>query len=261
MTTETPGPVLSMPLTQVLDTTTSEFRSVCRIYTKTNGGHSVSSGILVGRHHVLTCAHAIYPFDDPTPKWIKVFVAQNGPSDKTPGIQANGWAVTPGFNLKKCLTWDLDLGIIRLTKPVSTGFWSLADFDPARVVGATAHLVGYPSRATDREAHFMFRSRGRIIGTIQIDSCTEPPPGQRRGRLVRTLLRPITEATRLVAHGADSAPSMSGGPIWMYRDGRKILWGIHTGDLDEGVRRKAVLLNTVARARVADWISRLLPPR
>ena len=258
ITVETPGPVHPMALTQVLDTTSSEFRCVCRIYTKTQHGHSVGSGILIGAQHVLTCAHVLHPLDDPKPLWIKVFVAQNGPNDKTPGIKANGWAVRPGWFARRCLTWDRDVGIIRLSQPVTTGYWSVSDFDVSGVVGAAAYLAGYPSLPDDRDAHHMYRSRGRIIGTIQVDACREPT-AQRKGQLTRTLLRPITDKTRLVAHALDTRPSMSGGPMWMYRDGRKILWGLHAGDIDDGARKKAVLLNKAVRAQIALWVSRTLP--
>lgn len=260
ITVETPGPVHPMALDRILDTTTSEFRSVCRIYTKTAGGHSVGSGVLIGPRHVLTCAHVLYPFDDPKPLWIKVFVAQNGPNDKTPGIKADGWAVRPGWFAQRCLTWDRDVGIIRLSRPVTSGFWPVADFDVGRVVGAAAYLAGYPARPGDRDAHYMYRSRGRIIGSIQIDACREPT-ATTRGNLTRTLLRPITDSTRLVAHALDSAGAMSGGPMWMFRDGRKILWGLHAGDIDNGVRKKAVLLNKAVRAQIALWMSRTLPIR
>jgi hypothetical protein len=93
-----------------------------------------------------------------------------------------------------------------------------------------------------------------------MDTCRDPT-ADRPAQLTRTLLRPITDNTRLVAHAVDSRHSMSGGPMWMYRDGRKILWGLHAGDIDNGARKKAVLLNKAVRAQVALWISRTLPAR
>lgn len=253
-TEESPAPVTPMPLTRVLDTTTREYRCVCRVYVKTDGGHSVGTGLLIGPRHVLTCAHVIFPPQNPKVTSITVHVAPNGPDQMRNGIAANGWAVKQGWQGNCCRTMDEDIGIIRLSKAVTTGFWPVTDFDPARLVGAAAYLEGYPSRADDRDAHFMYRSRGRIIGTIRLDSCMGT-------QLTRTLLRPIDDATRLVAHALDTAPSMSGGPLWMYRDGRRILWGLHSGDIDGGARKKGVLLNKSVRAQIADWMSRVLPAR
>ena len=106
----------------------------------------------------------------------------------------------------------------------------------------------------DREARSMFRSRGAIVGTIQIDSCAGT-------QLTRTLLPSIDETTRLVAHGLDTAPSMSGGPMWSFIDNQRVLWGLHAGDIDNGRRKKAILLNKSVRAQIAQWVSKELPTR
>lgn len=119
-----------------------------------------------------------------------MFPGQNGPADTKHGIKADGWAVKHGWSANCCRSWDEDYGIIRLSKAVTTGFWPMTPFDPRRLVGKAAYLAGYPARPGDRDAYYMYRSRGAIIGTIQIDSCM--------GRqLTRTLWPTIEEATRL----------------------------------------------------------------
>lgn len=255
VTTETPGPVRPFPLERVTDPKTSEFGAICRVFTKMKGGHSVGSGVLITPRHVLTCAHVIKPpQNSENIMSITVFVAQNGPADGKHGIKADGWAVKHGWDSRCCRSYDEDYGIIRLSKPVTTGFWPMTPFDPSRLVGKAAYLAGYPSREDDRDAHFMFRSRGAIIGTLQIDSCI--------GRqLTRTLWPTIDDYTRLVAHRLDTAKSMSGGPMWSFVDNNRILWGLHAGDFDAGARKKAVLLNKTVRAQIARWVSTELPAR
>jgi len=255
ITTETPGPVSPMALERVLDPKTREFGAVCRVVAQTSEHPSVGSGVLITPRHVLTCAHVIYPPENPNKTLsITVFVAQNGPADRKHGIKASGWAVAPGWNALRCRTHDQDYGIIRLSQPVTTAPWPVAPFDPRRLVGRTAYLAGYPSRDEDREAHFMFRSRGAIIGTLQIDACTAT-------QLTRTLWPTITDNTRLVAHRVDSAKSMSGGPMWSFVDNNRVLWGLHAGIFDGGARKKTVLLNRTVRAQIARWVSTSLPVR
>lgn len=248
---ETPGAVTAMALNRVFDTTTGEFRAICRVVAKTSNGHAVGTGVLIGPRHVLTCAHVIFPPENPDTRRITVFPAQNGPGVGK-GIASNGWIVEPSWNVRHCATWDRDFGVIRLDEPVTSGFWSVGDFSPAAIVGKRAQMAGYPTRPTDREAQFMLRSAGAIIGSIQIDACTPTV-------LRRTLLRPITNATRLVAHRLDSAKSMSGSPMWTYIDNQRVMWGIHAGDIDNGARKKAILLNDRVRATIARWMQHDLP--
>src|SRR5262249_55373606 len=153
------------------------FRCVCRIHVRTtNGGNSFGTGVLINRYHVLTCAHVLYPREDPRPKEVTVLPGQNGPDDKRPRIRADGWAVSPAWGWNDCRTADEDLGIIRLGRPSDVGFWPVVPFEPSSLTGAAAHLAGYPARREDMRAHWMYRSRGRIIGRIQINFCSEPTP-------------------------------------------------------------------------------------
>lgn len=253
VTTETPAPFSPKALSRILDPKTREFGFTCRIYTKVKGGHSVGSGVLILPRYVLTCAHVIQPPQNPNfVESITVFVAQNGPADNKHGIKADGWAVKPGWSAHCCRSWDEDYGIIRLSKP-ATGFWPVIPFDPRRLTGKGAHLAGYPVRSGDPDAHFMYESRGLVDGTIRIDSCTA-------GRLDRTFWPDVNEATRLVAHRLDTARSMSGGPLWSFIDGQRVLWGLHAGDIDQGLK-KGVLLNRLVRGQIGRWVRHELPAR
>jgi V8-like Glu-specific endopeptidase len=80
-----------MALERVLDTRTEEFGAVCRVYTKTKLGRSGGSGVLITPRHVLTCAHVIYPREEPyRTVAVHVVVAQNGPTEASNGIKADG---------------------------------------------------------------------------------------------------------------------------------------------------------------------------
>ena len=259
---ETPGFVTPLALTRVLDTTPEPLRWICRIHVRTaKGGNSISTGVLIGRYHVLTCAHVLYPHGDPHPKEVTVLPGQNGPDDQRPRIRANGWAVSPGWRWNDCQKADEDLGIIRLARPSDVGFWPVAPFEPSTLTGVAVHLAGYPSRPEDVKAHWMYRSRGRVIGRFQLTFCTEPAL-QREGTLTGTPFRAISDVTKLIFSELDTLPSMSGGPMWTIRDGRRVLFALHLRDIDDGQqkRRIALLLNSAVQRRIAEWMTRVLPP-
>ena len=82
----------SLPLTRVRDTRLLPFGLICRIVTRSydKPDFSVGTGMLINRHHVLTCAHNIYPHQTPRTKTIDVIPMQNGPDGKWPVFRANG---------------------------------------------------------------------------------------------------------------------------------------------------------------------------
>lgn len=250
--TAPPGPAAVQPLTRVRDATQAPFRGICRLVTGSyaNSTEVVGTGILIGQYHVLTCAHNIYPPKSPKTGRITVFPGQNGPDEYGPSFKANGWAISPGWRANDCHTFGEDVGIIRLGRPVESGFLALRPFDPATLVDATAHTAGYPG---DRRpgARFMFRSEGPIEGAIQVRSCTlDTTDG--------LILPTIRQTTSLIAHRLDTAPGQSGSPMWLLREGRLLLVAIHTG-VNAGGHKQAVLLNEVVRLRVEKWTTRTLP--
>jgi hypothetical protein len=162
--------------------------------------------------------------------------------------------VKNGWSPYRCRSWDEDYAIIRLSKDAPTPFWPISPFDPRRLVGKGAYLAGYPTRADDPDAQFMYQSRGAILGTVRVDSCTEQ---NSKGRLRSA----IDDTTCLVAHGLDTAKIMSGGPLWSFVDKSADPVGTPWGDIDGGARKKAVLLNKNVRAQIAAWVSRGLTAR
>jgi V8-like Glu-specific endopeptidase len=247
------GQATAQALTRVRDSRVAPLRSICRLVTGSyaNTTETVGTGFLIGRYHVLTCAHNIYPPDNPKTGRIAVSPAQNGPDEYWPAIAANGWAVSPGWRREDCRTFGEDLGIIRLSRPVDTGALALAHFDPATLTGATVHLAGYPGDRR-RGARIMHRSRGQITGAVHVRRCTlDHTDG--------VVLPAIQQTTALVAHDLDTEPAVSGAPLWIEREGQTVVVAVHTGAVAGGPKT-AVLLSDTVRARVAHWMTRALPP-
>jgi V8-like Glu-specific endopeptidase len=247
------GQATAQALTRVRDSKGAPFRSICRLLVNSyaNTTETVGTGFLIGRHHVLTCAHNIYPPDNPKTGKITVFPGQNGPDEYWPSIKANGWAVSPEWRREDCRTFGHDLGIIRLSQPVDTGFLALTTFDPATLLGATAHLAGYPGDRR-RGARIMHRSGGQITGTVHVRRCTlDHTDG--------AILRTVQQTTALVAHDLDTQPAVSGAPLWIEREGQVVVVAVHTGAVDGGPKT-AVFLSDAVRARIAQWMTRALRP-
>jgi V8-like Glu-specific endopeptidase len=231
------------------------FASICRIVTRTaKGGESIGTGVLIGPYHVLTCAHVIFPPQDQLTKEIVVFPGQNGP-DSHCRVKSDGWAVSPAYRGNDCNTAGEDYGIIRLSCPMNPGVVPLRAFDSTTLGGATVSLAGYPWGRSEKARHMYF-SRGTIMGGIAITSCTGTLA---KGDLTGTTVA-ITPTTNLIAHDLDTAPSQSGSPMWVLQAGGRFLVALHAGRIARNTRGKAVLLNETVRRRVADWMTRALPP-
>ncbi|MDX2056234.1 MAG: trypsin-like peptidase domain-containing protein [Gemmatimonadales bacterium] len=253
----TPGTApASLALTRVQRADWIPFRWICRIVTRSHdrSGFSVGTGFLIGPHHVLTAAHVISPIEAPSTASIMVYPGQNGESAS--GIAANGWAISPGYRTTDCRTVGEDYGIIRLARAVAGGAFSLAPVTPATAANLVVNLAGYPA-TRDRHARLMFRSLGRLGVPLRIDDCTREIPSD--GSPVRETIRATTVANgTLVHHDLDSAKSMSGGPMWILRDGVRTVVALHTGRVAQV--RKAILLDATVQARIGRWMTDTLPP-
>jgi V8-like Glu-specific endopeptidase len=241
-------------LLPVSDSTRTPFRWVCRIRVQGQRGHSFGTGILISPWHVLTAAHVIFPPQEPySGKTIEVGPGYSATS--RPVFRSNGWAANPRWNVRACMTVGGDLGLIRLAQPVSpaTGFWRLAPFVPESLTGKPCLLAGYPSRSNDPDATVMFRSNGRIKGSVVINACTATTAD---GHIPPR----ITQSTLLIAHDSASQGSMSGGPLCLIDGGTAKLVAVHTGAVNNGALKKAVLLNQGVQALIQDWINRTLRP-
>jgi V8-like Glu-specific endopeptidase len=249
-----PGPVQALPASRVANTLAPPYRFICRIVTRSydKPGFSVGTGVLISPFHVLTCAHVIYPPEAPRTREIDVHPAQNGPDEDSLRFRANGWAISPSWRLNDCRTAPEDYGIIRLAKSTRQAFIPLRAFDPAILSGTVVHLAGYPATSLEPTARYMYESHGPVTGVIRIDRCD--------ARTADGRIFPLTSAAAgLIAHQLDSAPSQSGGAMWINEGGTQTLIGTHAGIIG-GTRKKAVLLADTVRNRLHDWMRNSLPP-
>jgi len=242
----------------VQNTGLAPFASICRIVVRTaKGGVSYGTGILIGQYHVLTCAHVIFPPQDQLTKEIIVFPGQNG-ADSHCRVKSDGWAVSPAYRETNCNTAGEDYGIIRLSCPMNPGVVPLRAFNLTTLAGATVSLAGYPDRS--EKARHMYFSRGTIRSGVTITNCT----GTLAKGNFKFLTVPITPTTSLISHDLETAPSQSGSPMWIVQAGGRFLIALHAGRIPGRIagttQGKAVLLNDAVRSRVADWMTRTLPP-
>ena len=70
----------------------------------------------------------------------------------------------------------------------------------------------------------------------------------------------VDDETRLVWHLLDTAPSMSGGPMWCFLDNKRVVWGLHEGAID-ATNKRAILFNKSVLGQIARWISKGLTAR
>jgi hypothetical protein len=148
------------------------------------------------------------------------------------------------------MTFGEDYGIIRL--PEKHGYMPLIPFDRADLLRQLVNMAGYPSIAGDPSARHLYHSRGRVLGEIQLQSCTLQTA-------VGKVMPNISETAKLIAHNLDSLPSLSGAPMWFIKDTRRP-FAIHAGTIGGGNIRKAIILNDAVRAQLKDWMTRSLRP-
>ncbi len=265
---EAPAAVTSVPLTKVFATGVTAmfpFSAVCRIEVRTPKGTSVGSGVLIGRHHVLTCAHILFDRADPNPEKITVLPNHDGKDEKRQPILAAGFAVKPGWTWRECRTDDDDLAIIRLSRKADADFWPVQNFNPAVIAGRAITLAGYPAFSTTDKAYLMYRSEGSGLGGFGIRCCydawpkkCDPPAYRSKDQVIRTAFGAISDATKLIGHTLDTRVCMSGGPMWIYDNKKPVLVALHAGNIDNGKHKKAVLLNSSVRALINNWLTRPL---
>jgi len=203
------------------------YRWICRLTVPsvdpTDRAYGMGTGVLIGPRHVVTAAHVLVSEKDPAKtvgKRLRVQPARNGSAARFREVGIVGWQVHPHafvrIGNRRVLQPQHDYGLVTLDTNVSDwslgpcplGYWGLpgACGDGARIGMAPADVVGQEVRVTgypyDRETATLWTGRGAITWD------------RRRGALL---------------HTADTKRGHSGSPVWLIRDGRCQLVGVHSG--------------------------------
>lgn len=253
------SPAPASVLRPVSDVTVAPYRCICRVVAKTKKGHSIGTAVLIGPWHALTAAHVIYPPQEPY-QTTSITVSPGYRTPSSPTFNSNGWAVSPNWSARDCMTDGFDWGVIRLAMPVpsSIGYWTPSSFDVTLLPGRACSVAGYPASAQDPEAKQMFQSNGALKGSPSITRCSRiiresVVQASAQGTLVR-----VTPKSQLIAHDAASEGSMSGGPVWLEGPTRSLV-ALHVGTIANGQFKKAVLLTPGVRASIQDLMNKLPP--
>lgn len=203
------------------------YRWICRMRVPSEDpldrSYGMGTGVLIGPRHVLTAAHVLVSEKDPTRtvgKRLRVQPARNGSAARFKEVGIRGWQVHPQAFLRTrngpVIQPQHDYGLVTLDTTVSDwslgpcplGYWGLPGacgdharigMEAADVSGQEAIVTGYPH---DRPTATLWSGRGAITWDA------------RRGALL---------------HTADTVRGHSGSPIWLIRDGRCQLVGVHSG--------------------------------
>lgn len=244
------------PDTRVLvpNTTIIPFRFICHIamsYLSADGKVTASdacSGTLIGRRHVLTCAHAFDPEtkDGMAFKVVKVKVtpARNSTLPKKSDWEPFGSVTVPISAVTVHPKWastkqrQYDYALIKLDTDIGTkkfkslgnnmlGCWgatggtSLTPLDPKTLEKAMVQMGGYPGDKCgaddlaavtncdkDKKGSAQYRSNDLVI---------DPHPANEPG---------------MIYHQADMKKGQSGAPLWRWekKTGRRFLVGIQSSE-------------------------------
>lgn len=133
-------------LQPIRDTTKGPWRAVCKLQILFPSGSVEATGVLVGKHHVLTAGHNI--FDPRKGGWardVKVFpgynkgIARHGGSRSVKLMSMRGFTEDrdPGYDLGFVITKD-DIGN-------ATGWFGMSQTDGQDLRSTNLRIVGYPS--------------------------------------------------------------------------------------------------------------------
>lgn len=203
------------------------YRWICRLtvpgldpFDRTYG---MGTGVLIGPRHVLTAAHVLVSETDPSRTVgdrLRVQPSRNGDAKRFKEVGIRGWHVHPRAFLRVRNRYVLqpqhDYGLVTLDTTVSDwslgpcplGYWGLpgacgdgatVGMEAADIIGQEVRVTGYPC---DKDTTTLWTGRGAVTWD------------RRRGALL---------------HTADTKPGHSGSPIWLIRDGRCVLVGVHSG--------------------------------
>lgn len=192
---------------RINDTTKTPWKRICHLrITAANGKAFLGTGFFIGPRTIVTAGHCVYLHNEGG--WAKNIVV-------TPGRNA---AASPfnsfaSSNLRSVKGWvnsknrNYDYGVIILPKTdkvsADIGSFGFGNFSDAALIARKLNTAGYPG--------------DKPSGTMWY-----------HGRKAKSL------TARTITYDIDTAGGQSGSPVWMKKDGKRIIVGIHTNGAASG---------------------------
>ena len=258
--------------------------------TRKLAGRGRGSGTLIGPCHVLTAAHNITSYDPVGRNYlratrIRVTAAHNGsgsPPVATVDVDMSNLHVHPRWRLSQrvssggspnpageVVTNRYDYALLRLKSPIGQS--------SVRALGAP---LGYWSRQGSGGTAYFERLEPNVLGShvvsvtghgddtcvVAVRSARSKPAIPLGSQLTASgQITLVWEGTqrryvgRSMVHAVDTCGGQSGAPVWLQRDGKYYLVGVHTGGvgLTSGSRANhAVRVTGEMIQQVNDWVAR-----
>ncbi|WP_437875625.1 trypsin-like serine peptidase [Sorangium sp. So ce513] len=169
-----------------------------------------SSGAHIGSGIILTAGHNLYSSTFSVVDDVSVECGVTEHKDgagRVSQFKRSSIAVLPGYDWKD---FPRDIAIIRVPHPPAATF-EVAPDDLQLKKGEEVHLSGFPGDGYTENGEFLFTARGKIV---------EVTP-------------------EFIVYAITTATGNSGGPVWMEKDGRFLVVGVHvSGEDDIGTARR-----------------------
>lgn len=172
-------------------------------------GNYGGSGVLVGPHHVLTCAHNVYNFEKK--HWasqIDVYPARNRRSAPFGRSSVTRTYVFENWTNEKDRGFDIALLVLNQSVGLMAGWGGLFSGGDRDLINRMVYITGYPG---DKDFDEMWEMGHRIEKVY----------------------------SEVFEYEIDTAPGQSGSAIWSIDNGLPIIFGVHTlgsNQTNSGVR-------------------------
>jgi len=198
--------------TRIQDTTSWPHSIHAHLGMKIHGDTYMGSGVIVGPHHLLTCAHCVYNLDEGAFfEEISVYPALNdkvAPFNKVKATRAYLFKAYQGGDER------FDMALLLLEQSIGdyTGWGGLLSAADTDLSQETVHITGYPG---DKGGGKQMWSMSHRIKTVKPE---------------------------VFDYEIDTYGGQSGSPVWINKYGTPLVLGVHTmgkSDVNSGVRLSA----------------------